>query len=142
MFEDKKKMADLVAQNTELMLDRDGLSTRLKDTTRSYENKITDLENGKRLEIAELKHSHKLELAQKEFDIKHYKDDELQAAQKELGEVRQQMAVLKKENEMLDRITDVNKDVLDVKELVNKLIEKLPEVKINTLAVSSSNKAE
>jgi hypothetical protein len=88
-------------------------------------------------EMSKLKNQQELALKQKEFELKHFKDEELKKLTKELIETKQNVAVLTKENEMLVKITDLNADVIDVKELVGSLIKKLPEVNINTISVQS-----
>lgn len=87
------------------------------------------------LEIRSLKANHELELKAKEFELKHFKDDELKDLRGEIETLKKEAAVLRKENEMLHKITDLNADVIDVKKLVESLIGKLPEVKISSLAV-------
>lgn len=94
-----------------------------------------DLEHAHSLEIAELKSKHQLDLKEKEFELKHFKDEELLQVRTELTEEKQKNAVLEKENEMLVKITDLNADVIDVKGLVKDLIKKLPEVNISSLTV-------
>ena len=43
---------------------------------------------------------------------------------------------------MLDKMVDLNADVIDVKELVTNLINKLPEVKINGNLTAAGGKKE
>jgi len=97
-------------------------------------------------ELATAKHTHELAmqraeqekslaLKEKEFELKHFKDEELKKLAGELATAKQSNAVLTKENEMLAKITDLNADIIDVKDLVSKLIDKLPEVKLNNLTV-------
>jgi hypothetical protein len=84
-----------------------------------------------------LQHEHKLEMQQKEFDLKHYKDVELQKKDERIVELEQKVAVLKKENEMLDKIVSLNADVVDTKELVKQLVSKLPEINLKNLTIQS-----
>lgn len=91
------------------------------------------------LEITKLKHEHGLELKTKEFDMKHFKDNELKTALESVTEKDQKIAVLTKENEMLIKITDLNADVIDVKELVGALIKKLPEINLTSLTVNNGD---
>lgn len=87
------------------------------------------------LEVDRIRAEHKLELKAKEFEITHFKDNEIQKMRQHIVEVDQKVAVLEKENEMLVKITDLNGDIIDVKDLVNKLIGKLPEIKLDSLAI-------
>lgn len=49
-------------------------------------------------------------------------------------------ASLKVRVEMLEKATEVSGDILDVKDLVNKLVEKMPEIKLSTLSVNIADK--
>lgn len=125
MYISEEKLEELVREKVSL-------------AKQELETKITTLEHTHKLEVEELNHDHKLALQSKEFELKHFKDEEVQKLKTELATEKQNNAVLKKENEMLVKITDLNADVVDVKELVNKLIEKLPEVKLNNLTVNTN----
>lgn len=92
------------------------------------------------LAIAKLQADQSIALKEKEFELKHFKDEEMKKAQDKLIAKEQENAVLKKENEMLVKITDLNADVIDVKDLVNNLIEKLPTVNLTSLTVQSTEK--
>jgi len=92
-----------------------------------------------RLEIKELKKDHELALREKEFEIKHLADERVKKAEEESTELARKVAVLEKENQMLGKITDLNADVIDVKKLVSDLIEKLPEIKINSVSFSGDS---
>lgn len=112
----KRDIEDLVRRN-----DRDAGGT-------AHEHKLA---------VANLKNAHFLEMQQKEFDLKHYKDDELQKAQKAVTDMEKELAVVRAENKMLDEISDWNKDIIDVKDLVSNLINKLPEIKISNLGLTA-----
>ena len=99
-----------------------------------------ELESTHSMKVAEIRHSHALELKEKEFELKHFKDDEVKKLQTELAKIQQDNAVLKKENEMLGKITNLNADIIDIKDLVAKLIGKLPEVNLSNLTVNVPNK--
>ena len=101
---------------------------------------IADLEHKHKLEIAELQNTHKLELKEKEFELKHFKDEEVKELQSTLNKANQDIAVLKKENEMLSRITNLNADIIDIKDLVASLIKKLPEINLSNLTINGTSK--
>lgn len=109
-------------------------------TVARLENEKKEKEQEHDLAIKELEHTQKLELSTKEFDMKHFKDNELKTALDEKVVLEQKIAVLTKENEMLIKITDLNADVIDVKELVGSLIKKLPEININSISVVPNGK--
>lgn len=92
------------------------------------------------LKIKDLESAHGLELKEKEFELKHFKDEEVKAAKEEVIAISKKLAVLEKENEMLKSITDVNADIIDVKDLVNKLVEKLPSIDLKSLTIQNTGK--
>jgi predicted RNase H-like nuclease (RuvC/YqgF family) len=75
---------------------------------------------------------------QHEFELVHFKDDEVETLRKQNTELTKKLAVTENENKMLGKIVDVNKDIIDVKNLVNTLIEKLPTININSLMAAPS----
>ena len=107
-------------------------------TIQSLKNKISELELKHRLEIAELDGVNKLSIKEKEFELKHFKDEEILKLNAELAGERQQNAVLKMQNEMLVKITDLNADIIDIKDLVNKLVDKLPTINLSSLTVQQN----
>lgn len=111
------------------------VASAVNETRKENDGRVKELELNHNIEVKELESNHKLELKQKEFDIKHFKDEEMKALGAKVGEKDQKIAVLEKENEMLKKITDLNADVIDVKDLVTQLIKKLPEVNITSLSV-------
>ena len=52
------------------------------------------------------------------------------------------IAELESKNEMLERAVKTASEIVSVKETMNKLIEKLPELKINTLSVPATTTKE
>lgn len=119
---------------------KDSLEKEIKGRERDKELHTRHLEKVNveyEAKISRLKLDQELALKQKEFDIAHFKDAEIKKAEDKNSKLEQEIAVVKKENEMLIKITDLNADVIDVKELVTKLINKLPEVKINSLSVNA-----
>jgi hypothetical protein len=108
------------------------------ETIQGLKNKISELELKHRLEISELDGDNKLSIKEKEFELKHFKDEEILKLNSELAGERQQNAVLKMQNEMLVKITDLNADIIDIKDLVNKLVDKLPTINLSSLTVQQN----
>lgn len=104
-----------------------------------YKKVNEELRHTHKLEVAELNNNHKLELKEKEFELKHFKDEEVKKLQSELAESKQNNAVLKKENEMLQKITDLNADIIDIKSLVSNLIDKLPTINLQNLTLQNGS---
>lgn len=100
---------------------------------------IRDINHNHGMAIERIQHDRALELQQKDFDLKHFKDEELKKVNEEVVKLRGELNVAKKENEMLDKIVDVNADIVNVKELINSLIKKLPEVNLQNLTIQSTN---
>lgn len=103
---------------------------------------LKQLEHEHQLEISKLKSDHSLELKEKEFELRHFKDEEVKSLKDKLAEKEKAMAVLQKENNMLEKITDLNADIVDIKDLVNKLIEKLPTINLQSLSLGNGDKSK
>lgn len=112
-----------------------------EDQQREHSQEIEDLQRDHKSAISELEHNHKLTLAQKEYDLKHFKDDEIVKLRTELATANEGLAVAKKENEMLDKLVNVNADIVNVKELITSLIAKLPEVNLKELTIHTNQKS-
>ena len=87
------------------------------------------------LKVLELKQMHELELNEKVFELKHFKDNELLKMKTERDEAVKKQAILEKENKMLNDMVDLNADIIDIKDLVKKLIEKLPSINLQSLTM-------
>lgn len=104
----------------------EGRDKQIKD----LQQKIIDTQHQNTLDKETVENDHKLELKEKEFELKHLADEKVKTAEDKSTKLEQELAVAKKEIEMLTKITDLNADVIDVKRLVEALINKLPDVKI------------
>ena len=105
---------------------------------RDYEKELRDMEHRHEIALKEIETDHRLALKEKEFELKHFKDEEVQNLKKEVSRKDQEIAVLKKENEMLAKITNLNADIIDIKELVASLIKKLPEINLSSLTINGN----
>lgn len=103
---------------------------------RNIDVELDALKHEHRLKIAELESNHRLALKEKTFELNHFKDEELKSLRDEVSEKDTRIAVLEKENEMLVKITNLNADIIDIKDLVSKLIDKLPEINLNSLTIN------
>ena len=101
---------------------------------------MKDEAHARSLEKETIANDHALALKEKEFEIKHLADEKVKTAEDKAVKLEQDLAVAKKEIEMLVKITDLNADVIDVKDLVTNLINKLPEIKLTSLAGSAPAK--
>lgn len=135
-----------------------------EEKVQNLETQILELKRLKKIEIEDLerKHSRELELVQqdkadtikqltldnelalkeKEFELTHYKDEELQNLKAENVTISSKLAVAEKEINMLEKLVDVNADIVSVKDIINKLMDKLPSVNISSLAVTTQANKE
>ena len=97
---------------------------------KKHELEIKEVEQECDAKVRELKH--KLENAE---------NDKIKELQAEVHELEKENQKLKTKVEMLDGITDVNGDVIEVQNLVEQLIEKLPEINLESLTVNNSSDA-
>lgn len=115
------------------------VATLEKQLNASYSK--SDVENIKlenKREIATLEHNHSIKVKELEFEMKNFKDTEILEKNKEIVKLTNSNAVLTKENEMMKEMVDINADIVDVKDIINKLIDKLPEINLNKLMVPVS----
>lgn len=98
---------------------------------------LADLKHQHEMKIQKMEQDKELALKEKEFELKHFKDDEIQTAKEETAELQKKLAVAEMENKMLGKITNLNADIIDIKDLVANLINKLPEVKLSNLTVNN-----
>lgn len=115
--------------------DKQTTTTDREDLLRS----MRDKEHENSLKIITIEKKHELQLKEKEFELKHFKDDEIKSLQTKIYDLQEKNAVLLKENEMLGKITNLNADIIDIKDLVASLISKLPEIKLNNLTISNGD---
>jgi len=88
--------------------------------------------------VNELNSDHSIALKEKDFQIKHHADEKIKSLETEVFSLKQELAVAKKENTMLEKLVDVSSDIIDIKDLTNKLIEKLPQIDLKSLTVNNN----
>lgn len=115
-----------------------GTSDTLSEENKNLREKIQRMETDHTLAIRELESDHKLALKDKEFELKHFKDETIKALEAKIVGLEKEKAVLETKNQMLKEVNDLDADIIDVKDVVNKLIEKLPEIKLSSLTVNSN----
>lgn len=95
--------------------------------------KISRMKQDHSNELRQLHFDHELVVEQYEFNLEHFETKELRHAKDTIIEQDKDLAVIRKELEMIERVVDINADLIDVKDLVKNLIEKLPEINITSL---------
>ena len=116
---------------------REGYDRKIKNTSEDHARALTEQKLDHELVVKELQSKHKLELDQRDFDLKNHKDAEIAKAYAERDQAVSESAILKKELEVTQKIVDINSDIVDVKDIINKLITALPKIDLNSITVNA-----
>ena len=108
-------------------------------TKETYEQLQADLADCKR-NYEEAMQVHKFRIAEKDFELKHFKDNEVKKLREENTKLQKEMAILEERTRQLEKLVDLNGDIVDVKSLIEKLIGKLPSIDLKNLTVNTSSK--
>src|SRR5690348_10464423 len=109
------------------------LEEKIQDLHHDHKKEVNDLVTDHQLELREIKKDHELEIKTFEFKLKNFENEEVLKLTKELNEAKQKIAVLEERTTQLDKIVDLNADIVDVKEIINSLIKKLPQIDLQKL---------
>lgn len=104
-------------------------------------------------EVSDLCHKHSIEIEKKdadfaiekkdlEFKMKNHKDSEILEKDKEISTLKTEKGILEKEVEMMKEMVDLNADIVNVGDIINKLIEKLPQLNLTSLTLQAGSKKE
>ncbi len=123
------------------------LESALKSMTNERDNYKKQCElhkDDEERKIKNLKTDHEIELKKKQAELDLFESVKIKSLETEVTDLKTKLAVAETKLEFMSKITDVNADVLDVKDLVNKLIEKMPTVNINSIiaGLSGATKVE
>lgn len=132
MFNKKNKCVDVTREEE--------FEMEIKNLRNNHALEIMNLKNDNEIKIKSLEAKHTIALGEKDFEIRHQTADEILTLKSEVNNKDTEIAVLKQKVEMLDKIVDINSDIIDVKQLVSDLIGKLPEIKITNLGGGSKEK--
>jgi hypothetical protein len=125
----------------ELCKQVEDLKKTIEDAYSSPEFMELKLKQQYELKERELVYSHNEEIMKLKFKLDNFESTKIEELNKLLSSANTEISVLKKENDMLNKMIDVNTDIVDVKTLVEKLIQKLPNIDIKNLTIGeSSNK--
>ena len=128
---DKRRIEYLEEECTRLCKDMRSMEKEFEFNTRA-------VEQANSFNIKNLEQDHRIALENKDFELETFKDTELLKKNEEINSLRQKVAVLEEKNKMLDRIIDLDADIIDVKDLVTNLIKKLPEINLKSINVTNS----
>jgi hypothetical protein len=105
-----------------------------------HEAEINELKREFAMEKKETAKNHELELKDMQFKMEREVDKKTAELKAEVVALEQKLAVSEKTVEMMDELTDLQTGMLDVKEVVNSLIKKLPNIDIKSITAGSSSK--
>ena len=111
-----------------------------KDEKTEFEMRVRELQSDNRIAMKEMEKDYELKLKEKEFEIRHHKDEEIKQLDNEIVILKRTNAEQIVKIKMLDKIVDLNADIIDVKNLVIKLIDKLPQIDLKSLTINQRDK--
>ncbi len=135
----KEELAEEVMELKEELKLTQAAKRKLKKENGELTELMRSIETDNKHDIKALKLTHSLEITQKDFDSDKITAKETKKLNTEIVDLKKTNAELKMENVMLDKIVDLNAGMVDIKSLINTLIEKLPEIKINNLSLSNGD---
>lgn len=136
------KIADLNEEIVNLRLDRNelrGTNSKKSEEISKLKAEKKGIELDHKHEVRKLEQKHDLDQKQVEFDTKNATDLATSDLKDTVIKLEKENAELQKENQMLDKLIDLKAGMVDVKALMNTLITKLPEIKINSLSLSNGS---
>lgn len=113
------------------------LNDVIERNKRENEFEKKQLQQDHNFEVINLSNDQALALKEKDFELETFKDTELLKRNDEINSLKQKVAVLEEKNKMLDRIIDLDADIIDVKDLVSSLIKKLPEINLKDITINT-----
>lgn len=129
MFGSKKTSSE--EENLKLSLDR-----AIEKAT-VYQNALEKERVDHSIDIRKLEAEHELELKKKDFELAHQVDNRVKKLEEEKVTLSTQLAVANKQIEMMKSIVDLSADMVDVKDIMSKIIAKLPEINLSSISTSN-----
>lgn len=134
-----KKMEAPTKEEYNVVVDALNLMSAEKGEIKTkHETELKQIRHDNEIKVSKLESEHEIALKEKEFDLKHFKDEDVQKSQAEATDLKQKNAVLENENKMLREITNLNADIIDIKDLVASLIKKLPNIDLKSITVQNT----
>lgn len=120
---------------------------RAQEDIKTLQNRLAENERMRLRDLAEaqrkydkLQFDHELYNQRKELEWNYADSELIDKLNSEKAKLEQDNAVLTTRIEMMQKMIDIDSDILDVKDLVDSLIKKLPEVSIKGVTVNHSTK--
>ena len=104
-----------------------------EDKDRAHAQVVADLTASHLAEVEKLKKDHELALADAELNNKYNESRKVTEATEARIEAEKELAVASAKNEMLEQMVDLNGDIVDIKDMANKIIDKLPTINLTSL---------
>lgn len=120
---------------------RDQIRVEVREAYLSrHQNEISDIRREHSMEKKEIAKNHELALKDMEFKMEREVETKTAKLAAEVVELKKELAVAENTVEMMDELTDLQTGMIDVKEVVNSLIKKLPDINIKSITAGPSNK--
>lgn len=107
------------------------LKSATEDAERNYKNH--------QMETREIRKDHELNIKDLTFQMERETETQTVTFKGEIEELTKKLAVAENTIKMMDELTDLQTGMLDVKEVVNSLIKKLPNIDIKSITAGPSN---
>lgn len=107
------------------------LSIAAKQMQADHAIEIRALNVEHEIKLREITAAHEIKLRELENTQRFAKDEELSKARENVCEMREQLSVALKEKDMMRELVAVNSDIVRLKDFMELLIKKLPEININ-----------
>jgi len=115
-------------------------NSEVQELRRQWAWNVKELSSANEMKIRELEKTHELKLKEKEFELKHFKDEEIKKLEGVIAEMKLKCKEVETKNTMLDKMVDLNAGIIDVKKLVETLIQKIPTFDLKNLTINSNTK--
>lgn len=133
---DLKIHLEEIARLNRVLNQRD-LDARAKQ--QDNERTALELRSENERKLADLKSQHAREILDLKKENEHLTFDVTKKLSDENIELTKQCAVLTERNAQLEKMTDINADIVDVKDIINQLIKALPKIDLKSLTVQSKD---
>lgn len=111
-----------------------------QEVRQSFLEREDNLKSEHAMELKTIRKDHELEIKGLKFDMERATEQATADLKKEVTNLESKLAVAENTIEMMDELTELQTGMLDVKEVVNSLIKKLPNIDIKSITAGSSSK--
>lgn len=119
------------------------------DIRNSYQRALENFVHEKTIEEGRIIHNHRIDIEKKEleiqklkdqhaFELSHFESKKVKELEQKNIDLEKKLAVKTQEIESIKAVIDINGDIVDVKDLIGKIINKLPEINLKGITVNST----